>query len=38
MPEQAQIEQALAELGKALTSVLAWETASSVTKRIWMHT
>lgn len=38
MPEPAAIERALAALGNALTSVLAWEEARITTQRIWMHT
>lgn len=38
MPPPEMIEQALAALGKALSSVLIWESASSSTQRIWMHT
>jgi excisionase family DNA binding protein len=38
MPSPDAIEQALAALGKALANVLVWESASSSTQRIWMHT
>ena len=38
MPSPEAIEQALADLGKVLADVLIWETASSTTQRIWMHT
>lgn len=38
MPPAEEIEQALTALGKLLAGVLIWETASSSTQRIWMHT
>lgn len=38
MPEQASIARSLADLGKALDEVLAWETAHHSTHQVWMHT
>ncbi len=38
MPSSAEIEDALAALGKALSAVLEWSTARVYTRRVWMHT